>query len=236
MYSLAMRLQVVTVLATIVSLTLLPGITAQAADSVPIERAIADFLRAQIKDLPGEASFSIGPIHAGGLTDGCRNISTTMEPGAPAWGRTHVNVRCTEGAAWNLYVPVQINVVADYLVSTRALRPGQVITEADIGRHRGNLANLPASILTDPIQAIGQSTRIALPADRPLRADMLRPATVVKQGQNVKIVAGGTGFQVSSEGRALNNAAAGQVVQVRLASGQVVSGIARADGSIEITN
>jgi flagella basal body P-ring formation protein FlgA len=46
----------------------------------------------------------------------------------------------------------------------------------------------------------------------------------------------GRGFSISSEGRALNNASAGQVVQVRTASGQVVSGIARQDGLVDIAN
>ena len=233
-----MRPPVVTLIApllvAIFPLVLLSGTPARAADVPPIERAIADFLQVQIKGLPGQATYSIGAIHASGLTAGCLNITVTMEAGAPAWGRTHVNARCTEGAAWNLYVPVRIHVVADYLVSARALRPGQIITEADIGRRRGDLANLPTDILTDPVQALGQSPRVSLPADRPLRADMLRQPLVVKQGQSVKVVSGGAGFQVASEGRALNNATAGQVVQVRLAAGQVISGIAQSNGTVDV--
>lgn len=202
----------------------------------PIQRAIADFLRIQNKGLPGQARYTIGAINAGGLSGGCRNIDVTMDAGARPWGRTHVKVRCTEGATWSLYVPVLINVAVDYLVSARPLRAGQLIAEADIAHRHGDLADLPTGVLTDPVQAIGQSSSVSLPADRPLRADMLRQSVVVKQGQSVKIVSGGAGFQVASEGRALNNAAAGQVVQVRLASGQVLSGIARSDGTIGVSN
>jgi len=39
---------------------------------------------------------------------------------------------------------------------------------------------------------------------------------------------------VSAEGRALANANEGQVVQVKVASGQVVSGIARVGGQIQV--
>jgi flagella basal body P-ring formation protein FlgA len=63
---------------------------------------------------------------------------------------------------------------------------------------------------------------------------MLQQSLVVQQGQSVKVVSRGAGFQVANEGKALNNAAAGQVAQVRLGSGQVVSGIARASGVVEI--
>jgi flagella basal body P-ring formation protein FlgA len=52
----------------------------------------------------------------------------------------------------------------------------------------------------------------------------------------VRITAKGPGFSVSSEGKALNNATEGQVVQVRTSSGQTVSGIARPSGIVEITN
>lgn len=208
--------------------------TASAAPVAPIQSAIAEFLNAQNKGLPGQASYSIGAINASGLPDDCRNLNVTMDANARPWGKTHVNVRCTEGSAWSLYVPVDIHVLINYVVSARPLTAGQVISAADIRQRQGDLADLPQGILTDLAQAIGQLTHVSLPADRPLRADMLRQPWVVKQGQNVKVVSGGISFQVSSDGRALNNAAAGQVVQVRLASGQVLSGIAQQDGAIAI--
>lgn len=208
--------------------------TAWAADIVPIQRAIAEFLDVQNKGLPGQASYSIGAINASGLPDDCRNLNVTMDTNARPWGKTHVNVRCTAGSTWSLYVPVDIHVLVDYVVSARPLRAGQVISAADIRQRQGDLADLPQGILTDLTQAIGQLSRVSLPADRPLRADMLLQPLVVKQGQNVKVVSGGVSFQVSSDGRALNNAAVGQVIQVRLASGQVISGIAQKDGTVSI--
>ncbi|MCC6828765.1 MAG: flagella basal body P-ring formation protein FlgA, partial [Novosphingobium sp.] len=41
-------------------------------------------------------------------------------------------------------------------------------------------------------------------------------------------------FQVASEGKALGNAIAGQVVQVRMNSGQTVRGLAQADGTVRV--
>lgn len=213
----------------------LAGAPAQAAEPEPIQRAIEEFLRIQAKGLPGQVDYSIGAINSSGLPDGCRNFDVTMDAGARPWGRTHVNVRCVEGATWRLYVPVQIHVVASYLVSAHPVSRGQVLTATDIAQRQGDLSDLPADVLTDMAQAIGQASSVSLPAGRPLRSDMLRKPLVVKQGQSVKVFSNGPGFQVSSEGRALNNAAAGQVVQVRLASGQVISGIARTNGTIEVT-
>ncbi len=236
LYSSTMHRPAKSLLAALLPLLLLIGSPVRAADVEPIQRAIADFLRVQIKNLPGQARFKIGAINAGALPAGCSNVEVRMDAGARQWGKTHVNVRCTEGASWKLYVPVQINVAVDYLVSARPLSAGQLIGEDDIARRKGDLAELPAGVLTDPAQALGQASNVALAADRPLRADMLRQPQVVKQGQSVRLISGGAGFQVASEGRALGNAAAGQVVQVRLGSGQVVSGIARSDGTVGIAN
>ncbi|TAJ22118.1 MAG: flagellar basal body P-ring formation protein FlgA [Rugosibacter sp.] len=217
----------------LLSASVMPA-TASAAAVAPIQLAIAEFLDVQNKGLPGQASYSIGAINTSGLPDDCRNLNVTMDANARPWGKTHVNVRCTEGSTWSLYVPVDIHVLVNYVVSARPLTAGQIISTTDIRQSQGDLADLPQGILTDLAQAIGQLSRISLPADRPLRADMLRQPLVVKQGQNVKVVSEGASFQVSSDGRALNNAAAGQVVQVRLASGQVLSGIAQKDGTVAI--
>lgn len=211
--------------------TTLPAL---AADSEPIHRAIDAFLLVQAKNFPGPARHNIGSIAAGGLAEGCRRISVSMSPGARPWGRTHVQARCTDGAIWSLFVPVDIHVTANYLVSARPLRAGQVITETDLARRQGDLAELPGNVLIDATQAIGLTANATLPAGRPLQSDMLRKPLVIHQGQNTKISFGGTGFQVASEGKALGNAVAGQVVQLRMASGQTLSGIAQPDGSVRI--
>lgn len=208
---------------------------AWAADAYPIEQAIASFLDTQMKSLPGKATYRIGSINASGLPEGCLAISVTMDATARAWGKTHVNVHCTSDNPWRIYVPVEIHVLAAYVVSTRPLSAGQLISATDIALHPGDLAELPQGTLTDLAQALGQISRISLPANRPLRTDMLRQPQIITQGQNVKISSGGVGFQVSSNGRALNNAATGQLVRVRLASGQTVSGVAQANGTVTVT-
>ena len=100
----------------------------------------------------------------------------------------------------------------------------------------GNLSTLPTNILTDQAQAIGKTVKNSFAAGLPLRSDLLIAPWAVQQGQSVKTVSNGPGFSVSSEGKALNNAVDGQVVQVRTASGQTVSGIARMGGVVEVTH
>jgi flagella basal body P-ring formation protein FlgA len=146
-----------------------------------------------------------------------------------------VLVRCLGEAGWRIYLPVHVRVKADYLISARPIAQGQVVVAEDLSTQLGDLSELPANILTEPGLAIGKAAGTSIPAGRPLRADMLKAITVVHQNQTVKVVSRGPGFAVANEGRALNNAVEGQIAQVRLASGQVVSGIARSGGVVEIT-
>lgn len=198
-----------------------------------VRKAVSDHLRVQIRGLPGKASFSIDAIQASGLPP-CSSFDVSNTPGARTWGRTTVTVRCVAGASWGLLVPVRILVIGDYLVSARPITAGQVITQADIASQSGDLGELPAGILSEPAQALGMVARSSVPGGRPLRADMLKAANVIQQGQTVKVISRGNGFEVTNDGKAMANATAGQVVHVRLGNGQIVSGIAEAGGTVEV--
>ena len=204
-----------------------------AADSSAVRLAVDDFMRSQVLNLPGKVTYSIGAIDADRLPGPCEGFEVSMEGGARAWGRTRVTVSC-RGAGWKLWVPVRVRVVADYLVVARPVGAGQILAESDIRVQTGEISELPGAVLTDKAQAVGRTSIAALVPDRPLRADMLRLATVVQAGQSVKVIGTGSGFQVTYEGRALGSAVIGQVVQVRLNSGQILSGVARSDGAVEI--
>lgn len=218
-----------------ITLALLASTAAAYQDPVPVKKAVEDFLRIQTRGLPGKPSFTVGSLDPGNQLSPCAgDFEVSQPPGAHAWGRSHVMVRCYDEGGWKVNIPVHIRVIADYLVSARPLSRGQRVGEADVARQTGDLSELPTGILTEPRQAIGQTAVQSLPAGRPLRADMLRQPVVVVQGQSVKLVSGGPGFRVSSEGRALNNGVEGQVVQVRLGNGQVVSGTARQGGVVEV--
>lgn len=215
-------------------LTLVAGVVVAAQDPAPVRKAVEEYLRIQTNGLPGEVSFSFRGLDPGNQLAPCGAFDVSLAPGARAWGRTNLTVHCLAQDGWSIFVPVQIHVVSDYVVTARPLAQGQTIANTDLVRRRGDLSDLPAGVITDEQQAIGRTMSVSIAAGRPVRNDMIRLPVVVLQNQTVKVVSTGPGFQVSNEGRALNQGAEGQVVQVRLASGQVVSGIARAGGIVEV--
>lgn len=201
----------------------------------PVKKAIESWLATHTQGLPGQVSWEIGGIDPGNQLAPCTRFDIGRTAGARSWGRTNLVVRCLGEANWRVYVPVNIRVKADYLISVRPIAQGQIIAADDLASEPGDLSELPGNILTDVAAAIGKVAAASIPAGKPLRDDMLRLRTVIRQGQTVKIISRGPGFAVANEGRALANAHPGQVVQVRLGNGQVVSGVANADGSAEVT-
>lgn len=200
----------------------------------PLYKAVEDYLRMQTQGLPGKVSYRITPLDARSQLSPCDAFEPFMPSGGAPWGRTTIGVRCLAPSAWTIYMQVQVSIHAKYLVAARPLTAGQIIGANDFVSRTGDLGLLPASILMDAEQAVGKTVRIGIAAGQPLRGDQLIAPWAVQQGQNVKTITRGAGFSVSSEGKALNNAVEGQVVQVRTPSGQTVSGIARTGGIVEV--
>jgi flagella basal body P-ring formation protein FlgA len=203
-------------------------------DPAKVKQAVDEFLAVQVRGLPGEVSHTVGSIDPNNRLVPCSSLVVSMTPGARSWGRTSVMVRCQDENGWSIFVPVHIRVVADYLVTATPLAQGQTVAPANLARRRGDLSDLPPGILTEEREALGRTAALSISAGRPLRGDMLRQPQVIKQNQTVKVVSQGSGFQVSNEGRALTNGLDGQVIQVRLANGQIVTGIARPGGVVEV--
>lgn len=200
----------------------------------PVQAAVSRFLENETRGLPGRVQITVSPLDARNQLPACVSLAPFLPAGTRAWGQISVGVRCDSPVEWTAYLQARVAVIGDYLVAAQPLRAGQILGPADIVRREGDLAALPDSTLTDVAQASGQHTRFAIAQGSPLRADMLRIPPAVKQGQAVQVVTVGAGFRVASEGVALNNAAPGEAVRVRMGGGQVVAGTARPGGVVEI--
>jgi flagellar basal body P-ring formation protein FlgA len=204
-------------------------------DPAVLRHAVEQFLRVQTSGLPGQVNLNIGQVDARTTLPNCAAPEPFLPKGSRLWGKTTVGIRCTAPSPWTIYVAATVQVVADYLVTATPLAQGQPVGPNDLAKIKGDLTTLPVGIITDASQAIGRTVSVSLPAGTPLRNDALRSQQAVQQGQTVRVTSIGPGFTVSAEARALNNAAEGQVAQARTASGQVVSGVAKAGGIIEVT-
>ncbi|WP_277187430.1 flagellar basal body P-ring formation chaperone FlgA [Caballeronia sp. BR00000012568055] len=202
-------------------------------DGESIRATALAFLQQQAAGLPGKVDITVTQVFPRGLAP-CSSLDPFMPTGARLWGRVTVGVRCVGEKPWTMYVQARVSINATYYLAARALAPGDVLTNADLVAHDGDLTMMPQAVITDPSQAVGATALGRVAAGLPLRSDMLRASSAVSVGQAVHVVADGTGFAISAEGSVMNNASPGQQVRVKTAGGQIITGIVRDSQTVEI--
>lgn len=223
----------------------LSNTTSATQDHAQIRNIVASFVQQQTAALPGKVTYQIDEIDQRIVLPKCARLEAFMPTGSQLIGKTSVGVRCpasprekgnndspTHSSGWSIFVPVQIRLSLNLLTSARQLPLGHTLQEQDLASQ--TVESSQPGGFTDPKQVVGKVLRYSIAAGQVLREDMLRQPYVVTQRQTVQLVVRGNSFNIRSEGVALNNASEGQVVQVRVGSGRVISGVARADGVVEI--
>lgn len=173
-----------------------------------------------------------------------------VEPGAVRvdWGASPpvpagVPVRLLGGGAEGTFVTefhdgsrlvrrrLRAGTVARIAVAARDVERGEVLAAADIAWQDTVLWGGPAA---RPDVEVGWVARRRIAAGTVLRAPALGPPAAVSAGQPVKLIWRGAGLEVTTAATAAGTAAVGAQVMVRTASGQRLSGIVEAPGTVRI--
>ncbi|PWB52172.1 MAG: flagellar basal body P-ring formation protein FlgA [Nitrosomonadales bacterium] len=203
-------------------------------DLEALRKGAIQFAQQQGAAQPGTVTVNAVPLDPRLRLPACQSIDFFIPTGNRLWGNSNLGARCNAPSSWTVYIPLTVSITSEVVFAARPLGTGQKITEADILLKSEDITQFASGVITDPRQALGKTATISVAAGYPLRLDMLRAPYVIQQGQSVKILARGQGFQVNAEGKALTNAAAGQIVSVRSGSGQIIKGTAREGGIVEV--
>jgi flagella basal body P-ring formation protein FlgA len=201
-----------------------------------IRESVKQFLIRESNGLPGTVTVEVGAIDPRLNLASCAALETYLPAGSRLWGKVNVGVRCSAPTRWSIYVPSTVRVTGNYYVSAKPILQGQSLTEADIASVQGDLTSMSINVVTDPAQAVGHTSTMSLGTGIALRQDSLRMQQAVLQGQTIRLISNGDGFKVSTEAQALNSASEGQLVKVKIGSGQVLSGTAKLGGIVEVNN
>jgi flagella basal body P-ring formation protein FlgA len=212
------------------------GVMAQEQDLTKVKKTAEQFLLQQSKHYNGKIIVTVGEIDKRLKLHACEELQTFLPNGSKAWGKTTVGVRCNGFKPWTIFISSQVQIYGDYYQTRKGFTQGQNIEESDLIKMNGEVSAMPASIVTNVQTAIGKTMLTSLVAGTPLRKEMFKDTPVVKQGQFVKVTLHGNGFTMSNEAIAINNASEGQVAKAKTNDGQLISGIARAGGVIEVIN
>ena len=213
-----------------------------AADPVaelgPLTQRWLDDAMAQTQSagLPLRMEVSIGSLDSRLRLAPCARVEPYLPTGSRLWGRTRIGLRCVEGAtAWNVYLPVTVKAFGPAWVLAAPVAAGATLTAGDAVEAEVDWAAESAPIMANPDLWVGQVAARPLAAGQALRQAMVRAPQLFRAGAQVKVMAQGPGYAISSAGRAMSAGSAGQVVRIRMDNGRVVSGIVAENGTVDVT-
>lgn len=150
-------------------------------------------------------------------------------------GAVSYGVRCPDETPWTLYLRADVSSAMEIPVINAALPRGALISLDDLTMQQRRITRTAADLIVDPKVAVGMELKRPLPAGSTLHHAQLTRPRIVTRGQMVTLVAGGTGFEVRMQGKAMGSGAAGdRLLVTNSRSGRRIEGIVLSDGSIRI--
>ena len=166
----------------------------------------------------------------------CNQVEAYLPAGSKLWGRTRIGLRCAEQGArpWNVFLPVTVQAWGPGWVLATNVNSGEALDASSATQAEVDWAADPSPVLVQPGDWVGQTATRNLMAQQVLRQSMVRPAVVFQKGGTVKLLSKGSGFVITSSGKAVTAAGVGETVKVRMDNGQLVSGTVNAQGDVEV--
>jgi flagella basal body P-ring formation protein FlgA len=156
----------------------------------------------------------------------CAKVEPYIPVGTRLWGKSRIGLRCLDGATrWNVFLPVTVKAFGPAWIAKTNVNAGAVLTMADAMASEVDWADDVSPVVAQPEQWVGQIATRSWGAGQTIRQSMLKPAQVFQAGTQIRVLAQGTGFQVSSDGQAMTPGVVGQVARVRMEGGRVMSGM-----------
>ncbi|MGH8269373.1 MAG: flagellar basal body P-ring formation chaperone FlgA [Steroidobacteraceae bacterium] len=202
-----------------------------------IREAAEHFVRSQMP--AGQADILVTPgrldprlrlARCGGALD------ASFISGGRLQAQVSIAVACRVAANWTIYVPVTVQ----SRISVWALRAprtqGARLSASDVMAEKQLVSGLAAGYVTDVSELTRATLRHALPAGAILTSGDLLPDYMVRQGEQVTMVAAIGGIQVRAAGLALQSGRYGALIRVQNASSaKVVQGIVEGDRVVDVT-
>lgn len=185
---------------------------------------------------PWRMAFELGQLDPRLKLAPCDKVRAYVPDGAPLWGKTRVGLRCEQGPVrWNVYWPIAIQVWGQALVATQPLRPGTVVSAADVRLAEVDLAANPSPALVRTADIVGRFVSRAIEPGHSLRQDDVKARRWFAAGDTVRLQVQGSGFQIAAEGTAMSHGDEGHCARIRTEIGKVVCGMPVGDRLAELT-
>jgi len=151
------------------------------------------------------------------------------------WGRTFLEVQCVGTDTPPFFVGVDVKIMAPVWVSREMIAAGEPIDPAKLEQRTMDLSTLNTGWVTEVAHLAQKSAARAIYPGTALRADLLKGKSLIKRGEQVKLMINGPGFQIAGAGVTLADAELGQMVKIKTEKGKILQGVAKDELLVEIT-
>lgn len=133
------------------------------------------------------------------------------------WGHANlaVIVRRGDRVVQNLSVRIEVEALAEMVVTSRQIDNGTIITASDLVLRKLDLASVQGRYIGRIEDVTGKKARMTLKGNFPVKADQLEKIPLIKPGQLVTIIAENERMRITVTGKAKNAGAAGDTITVQ---------------------
>lgn len=151
------------------------------------------------------------------LPEGAVDYEIIAQQQWEGWGNINIAViaRQKDRVVRNIPVRIEVEALADTVITLRQIEHGTTISAADIVVQRREItqnSHLAARVLDE---VIGKKARTTLKANQPVRADQVEKVPLIKSGQLVTIIAENGVLKISVAGKARSSGAEGDIIKVQ---------------------
>ena len=152
-------------------------------------------------------------------------LQAGMLSGARLQPNMSISVGCHSGSGWTIYVPVSVESRIHVWALRQPENAGVRLTTADLAPETRLVSGVAAGYVTNLALLSRSTLRHPMPAGAVLHASDLLADFMVRQGQQVTLIASIDGIEVRATGVALQDGRYGELIRVQNpASKKVVQG------------
>ncbi|MCX2523099.1 flagellar basal body P-ring formation chaperone FlgA [Larsenimonas rhizosphaerae] len=211
--------------------------TAQAGSSTSPDTVLEEQLKTFVLEqgaLQGTEQANVTVHMPHGALGPCPVAAPFMPTAGRPWGRITVGVKCPGSPPETRYFQADVSVQGTYYVARSPLNAGHRITSGDLVAVSGDLTTLSNRLATSADTLTGQITTRRIGQNTPILTSMVKSPQVIKRGHDVRVIARGQGFHLTSAGIALNGAARGESVRIKTSRGTILRGIASGPDQVQV--
>jgi flagellar basal body P-ring formation protein FlgA len=214
-----------------------PALAVEFQPVTGLRESVNQFLTAQMANrTEQDIEISVGQVDRRLKLVACKQAPEAfLAAGAKLQGKLTVGLRCSGPKPWTVYISAQIKIFTNVIAAAHPLFRGDKITAADVISVRQELSQLRRGYFTESKQVIGKKVTRNLAAGRALSPQGVKAPVLVRRGEKVTIIASVGTLKVKVKGKALQDAAKGELVPVRNSrSKRIVQGVAVKPGVVSV--